>query len=36
VRWPGDVERVRRISIIDEDPQKHVRMAHLAITGVIR
>ena len=33
LRWPGDVERVRRISIIDEDPQKHVRMAHLAITG---
>ncbi len=33
LRWPGDVERVRRMSIIDEDPQKHVRMAHLAIAG---
>ncbi len=33
VRWPGDIERVRRMSIIDEDPQKHVRMAHLAIVG---
>lgn len=33
VRWPGDIERVRRMSILDEDPQKHVRMAHLAIAG---
>jgi len=33
LRWPGDIERVRRMSILDEDPQKHVRMAHLAITG---
>jgi starch phosphorylase len=32
-RWPDDVERVRRMSIIDEDPAKHVRMAHLAIAG---
>jgi len=32
-RWPGDVERVRRMSIIDEDPAKHVRMAHLAIAA---
>jgi len=32
-RWPGDVDRLRRMSIIDEDPQKHVRMAHLAIAG---
>lgn len=33
LRWPGDIERVRRMSIIDEDPAKHVRMAHLAIAG---
>ena len=33
VRWPGDIDRVRRMSILDEDPQKHVRMAHLAIVG---
>ena len=33
LRWPGDVDRVRRMSILDEDPQKHVRMAHLAIVG---
>ena len=32
-RWPGDVDRLRRMSIIDEDPHKHVRMAHLAIAG---
>jgi starch phosphorylase len=33
LRWPNDIERVRRMSIIDEDPHKHVRMAHLAIAG---
>jgi starch phosphorylase len=32
-RWPGDIERVRRMSLIDEDPAKHVRMAYLAIAG---
>ena len=32
-RWPGDVDRLRRMSIIDEDHHKHVRMAHLAIVG---
>jgi starch phosphorylase len=33
LRWPGDVERVRRLSIFDEAHPKHVRMAHLAIVG---
>ncbi len=33
LRWPGDVERVRRLSIFDEASPKHVRMAHLAIVG---
>jgi starch phosphorylase len=33
LRWPGDIERLRRLSIIDEDPAKHVRMANLAIIG---
>jgi len=28
-----DVDRLRRMSIIEEDPEKHVRMAHLAIVG---
>ncbi|MEW5722290.1 MAG: glycogen/starch/alpha-glucan phosphorylase [Thermodesulfobacteriota bacterium] len=32
-RWPGDVERLRRMSIIQETPEKRVRMAHLAIVG---
>ncbi len=31
--WPGDDERVRRMSLIEEGPEKHVRMAHLAIVG---
>ncbi len=32
-RSPGDVELLRRISIIDEDSGKRVRMAHLAMVG---
>jgi len=32
-RYPGDVERVRRMSLIDESGQRSVRMAHLAIVG---
>jgi glycogen phosphorylase len=32
-RFPGDEERVRRISLIEEGQVKHVRMAHLAIVG---
>ncbi|HEY3415615.1 MAG TPA: glycogen/starch/alpha-glucan phosphorylase, partial [Armatimonadota bacterium] len=30
---PGDVDRLRRLSIINEDGEKRVRMAHLAIAG---
>jgi len=33
VRWPGNVERLRRMSIIEEGSPQHVRMAHLAIVG---
>ncbi|MEB2345376.1 MAG: glycogen/starch/alpha-glucan phosphorylase [Deltaproteobacteria bacterium] len=33
LRWPGDVERMRRLSIFDEAAPKHVRMAHLAVVG---
>ena len=33
LRWPGDVERLRRLSIFDEAAPKHVRMAHLAVVG---
>src|SRR5262249_55798334 len=32
-RWPLDVDRQRRTSLIEEAPEKHVRMAHLAIVG---
>jgi starch phosphorylase len=31
--WPGDLGRMRRMSIIEEGDHKHVRMAHLAIVG---
>ncbi len=32
-RFPGDEGRVKRTSLIEEGPNKHVRMAHLAIVG---
>ena len=32
-RFPGDEERVRRLSIIDESGERYVRMAHLASVG---
>lgn len=32
-KWPGDMERQRRMSIIEEGHQKQVRMAWLAIVG---
>ena len=32
-RHPGDVERLRRMSLIEEGDEKRVRMAHLAIVG---
>ncbi len=32
-RWPGDCERLRRMSLIEEGEEKRVRMAHLAIVG---
>jgi glycogen phosphorylase len=32
-RWPGDPDRLRRMSLIAEGPTKQVRMAHLAIVG---
>ena len=32
-RFPGDDGRVQRVSLIEEGPDKHVRMAHLAIAG---
>ncbi|ATX81648.1 starch phosphorylase [Mariprofundus ferrinatatus] len=32
-RWPGDLERMKRMSIIEEGPVKQVRMAYLALVG---
>jgi starch phosphorylase len=32
-RFPGDIDRMRRMSVIEEGPQKFVRMAHLAVVG---
>ncbi|MFK5926781.1 MAG: glycogen/starch/alpha-glucan phosphorylase [Desulfuromusa sp.] len=32
-RWPGDIERQRRMSLIEEGPEPQVRMAYLAIVG---
>ncbi len=31
--WPGDIERLRRMSIIEEGDNPQVRMAYLAIVG---
>ena len=32
-RFPGDDRRVARMSLVEEGPERHVRMAHLAIVG---
>ena len=32
-QFPGDVDRLRRMSLIGEDGERRVRMAHLAIVG---
>ncbi|MGD9619537.1 MAG: glycogen/starch/alpha-glucan phosphorylase [Mycolicibacterium sp.] len=32
-RFPGDEDRVRRMSLIDESGEKRIRMAHLATVG---
>jgi len=32
-RWPGDSERLRTMSIIDEHGHAQIRMAHLAVVG---
>ena len=33
MKWPGDTDRQRRMSIIEEGSMQHVRMAWLAIVG---
>jgi glycogen phosphorylase len=33
-RWyPGDEDRLKRMSLIEEEPKRRVRMAHLAVVG---
>jgi len=32
-KWPGDGGRISRMSIIEDGPQKQVRMGHVAIVG---
>ncbi len=32
-KWPGDIDRMRNMSIIDEHSPRTVRMAHLAVVG---
>ena len=32
-RWPGETERLRRMSLIEEGSEQQVRMAYLAIVG---
>ncbi|RWS05288.1 Glycogen phosphorylase-like protein [Dinothrombium tinctorium] len=32
-RWPGDIDRMRRMSLIEEGPEKKVNMANLSIVG---
>src|SRR6185436_8148555 len=32
-KYPGDVERLRRMSLFEEGGEPHLRMAHLAIVG---
>jgi starch phosphorylase len=33
IRYPGDPQILQRISLIEEGPQRRVRMAHLAVVG---
>ena len=33
IRYPGDPERLARLSLIQETPQRRLRMAHLAVVG---
>jgi starch phosphorylase len=32
-QWPGDIEKVRKLSLIEEGDQQMVRMANLAVVG---
>ena len=32
-RFPGDTDRMRRMSLIEEEGEKRVNMAHVSIVG---
>ena len=32
-RWPDDLDHMRRMSLVEEEPEKRINMAHLAIVG---
>ena len=32
-KWPGDTDRIRRMSLVEEHGEKRINMAHLAIVG---
>ena len=32
-RWPGDLDRIRRMSLVEEYGEKKINMAFLAIVG---
>ncbi|XP_043471101.1 glycogen phosphorylase [Leptopilina heterotoma] len=32
-KWPGDLDRMRRMSLVEEEGEKRVNMAHLSIVG---
>ena len=35
LRWPGDVERQRRMSIIEDGQERHIRMAYMAVVASV-
>ena len=32
-RWPGDFDRLRRMSLVEEEGEKRINMANLCIVG---
>lgn len=32
-KWPGNADRIRQMSLIEEEGEKRVNMAHLSIVG---
>ncbi len=34
-RWPGDIDRIRRMSIIEEGHERYIRMAYMAVVASV-